>query len=119
MYENLITFIGPIVMSPVRYIREGVIKSIRSIKNRFRISLINWLEKSHDTYEQRIYNNMPKLYKHIRKGDVILVEGRSQMSRIVKLFSQSHWSHSAFYIKTHHAPLLSDPSPGFRSLTQF
>lgn len=41
---------------------------------------------------------MDRLTKYIQKGDVVLVEGRSEMSRIIKLFSQSHWSHSALYI---------------------
>jgi hypothetical protein len=43
-------------------------------------------------------NNMDGLYRVIRKGDVILVEGDSQISRMIKLFTQSTWSHSALYV---------------------
>jgi hypothetical protein len=43
-------------------------------------------------------NNMDSLYRVIRKGDVILVEGDSQISRMIKLFTQSTWSHSALYV---------------------
>ncbi|HEA69732.1 MAG TPA: hypothetical protein ENI07_23415 [Desulfobacterales bacterium] len=50
-------------------------------------SLMIRLETPRARYVQRIYNNMDKLYQVIRKGDLVLVEGRSEMSRIIKLFS--------------------------------
>lgn len=56
------------------------------------------LEKQKQHYEQRAYNNLSKLYSVIRPGDVVLVEGRSEMSRLIKLFSNSHWSHVAMYV---------------------
>lgn len=49
-------------------------------------------------YHLRIHNNPRNLYKHIRKGDVVLVEGRTELSRAIKLFSNSHWSHIALYV---------------------
>ena len=61
-------------------------------------SLMRRLESPAKGYQQRIYNNFENLYKHIRKGDVVLIEGRSEMSRIIKLFSNSHWSHNAMYV---------------------
>ncbi|MBF0296395.1 MAG: hypothetical protein HQL96_14495 [Magnetococcales bacterium] len=36
----------------------------------------------------------------IRPGDVLLVEGRSRISRVIKAITQSVWSHSALYIGT-------------------
>lgn len=59
---------------------------------------MNKLEKPNIRYEIRIQNNFDKLYKIIRPGDVVLVEGRSEMSRIIKLFSGSIWSHAALYV---------------------
>jgi hypothetical protein len=59
---------------------------------------LQWLESRPDHYQQRIYNNPDNLYRHIRKGDVVLVEGSSRLSRIIKLFSNSHWSHIAMYV---------------------
>lgn len=56
------------------------------------------LETPTPAYHQRIYNNLGNLKKHIRKGDVVLVEGRSRLSQIIKLFSQSHWSHIGMYV---------------------
>jgi hypothetical protein len=41
---------------------------------------------------------MDKLFKSVRKGDVVLIEGSSEISRIIKLFTNSYWSHSAFYV---------------------
>ncbi len=59
---------------------------------------LNRLERPRKCYVQRIYNDKDKLHRAIRPGDVVLVEGRSEMSRLIKLFSASHWSHVAFYI---------------------
>jgi len=63
-----------------------------------RQSILNKLEKPSHVYEQRIQNNFDKLYEIIRPGDVVLVEGRSEMSRIIKLFTRSPWSHAALYV---------------------
>ena len=40
-------------------------------------SLLKRLETPSDSYEKRIINNMANLYRVIRKGDVVLVEGRN------------------------------------------
>ena len=71
---------------------------MKSITAYLRQFILNRLEKPSKVYEQRIQNNLEKLYRVIRPGDVILVEGRSEMSRIIKLFSGSHWSHAALYV---------------------
>ncbi len=59
---------------------------------------IRRLELPRKVYEQRIYNNIDKLLKTVRKGDVVLVEGSSEISRIIKFFTNSYCSHSTFYI---------------------
>ena len=46
-------------------------------------------------------NNLEKLKKHIRPGDVLLVEGKSRISQIIKYLTQSSWSHSAIYVGDH------------------
>jgi hypothetical protein len=60
--------------------------------------ILKKLEKPSKIYEQRIQNNFDKLYKIVKPGDVVLVEGRSEMSRIIKLLSGSSWSHAALYV---------------------
>lgn len=39
-----------------------------------------------------------RLCYEVRPGDVILVEGRSRVSEVIKLITQSPWTHSALYI---------------------
>jgi len=56
------------------------------------------LNKKSTDYFYRIPNNMKKLKKTIQKGDVVLVEGNQRLSELIKLFTQSHWSHNAFYV---------------------
>ncbi|RMD93035.1 MAG: hypothetical protein D6814_16145, partial [Calditrichaeota bacterium] len=68
------------------------------LQHRLNRAIFRRLESASRNYEQRIYNNLDNLLRHIRKGDVVLVEGRSEISRIIKLFSQSHWSHIAMYV---------------------
>ena len=71
---------------------------MKSIFAHIRQIVLNKLEQPRKSYEHRVYNNMHKLYAVIKPGDVLLVEGRSEMSRIVKLLTNSHWSHSASYV---------------------
>ena len=70
----------------------------RKALNMLRTRVLARLETTSRSYEMRIYNNLNNLYKYIRKGDVILIEGQSKMSRIIKLFTKSHWSHVAIYV---------------------
>jgi len=67
------------------------------------------LAKPVSSYRIRIPNNMANLYKYIRKGDVVLVEGDSKLSKVIKLFSQSHWSHIGMYVGDE---LLKEGFPG-------
>ena len=71
---------------------------MKSLTGSIRNFILNKLEKPRRTYEHRVYNNMDKLYSAIKPGDVLLVEGQSEMSRIIKLLTNSHWSHAAIYI---------------------
>jgi hypothetical protein len=61
-------------------------------------ALLRRLDTPRKAYEKRIVNNLDNLYRVIRKGDVVLVGGRSELSRIIQLLTQSSWSHSAFYV---------------------
>jgi hypothetical protein len=44
------------------------------------------------------YNDLESLKRHIRKGDVLLVEGDQRVSEVIKYLTQSIWSHAALYI---------------------
>lgn len=39
-----------------------------------------------------------KISTHIKVGDVLLVDGRSRVSQVIKLMTQSRWSHASIYI---------------------
>jgi hypothetical protein len=39
-----------------------------------------------------------RLCYELRPGDIVLVEGRSRVSEVIKLITQSSWTHSALYI---------------------
>src|SRR5574337_69400 len=49
-------------------------------------------------YDIKVPNNMERLYKHIRKGDVVLIEGMLRISQLIKYTTQSPWSHCALYV---------------------
>ena len=72
-----------------------MLRKIKSVLNRI---IVNRLNKKVTDYFYRIPNNMKNLKRYIRKGDVVLVEGNQRLSELIKVFTQSHWSHSAFYV---------------------
>ena len=49
-------------------------------------------------YQRRATNDIASLRRHIRKGDVVLVEGDQRVSEVIKYLTQSSWSHAAIYI---------------------
>ncbi len=53
-------------------------------------------------------SNFDRLRYEIRPGDVLLIEGRSHVSSIIKTVTQSCWTHSAFYVGRLHD--IEDPS---------
>ena len=56
------------------------------------------LSKPIARYSLTIPNDIAQLRKHIRKGDVLLVEGNERVSEVIKYLSQSSWSHAALYV---------------------
>ena len=80
----------------------GLVGTMNTLREKFKAFLTarveNALSRGVETYETIVLNDMEKLYQTIRKGDVVLVEGRQRISQIIKLFTQSQWSHTALYI---------------------
>ncbi len=77
--------------SKPREIRSGLLRSLGR-------QLLRRMESESRSYEKRIVNNMANLKKIIRIGDVMLVEGRSEVSRIIQVLTNSSWSHIAMYV---------------------
>ena len=59
---------------------------------------IGLLTKPVSSYSLQIPNDIAALKRHIRKGDVVLVEGNERISECIKYLTQSSWSHSALYV---------------------
>ena len=60
--------------------------------------LTRFLNQPIGHYEQHHPNDLPLLRRHIRKGDVLLVEGHQRVSAIIKYLTHSSWSHAALYV---------------------
>jgi hypothetical protein len=73
-------------------------KRIKQMTQHIRGMVFRRLDAPRRNYEKTMINNMDNLYRVIRKGDIILVEGNSEISRMIKLLTQSSWSHSALYV---------------------
>ena len=61
-------------------------------------AVVRFLTREGKNYQRRIPNNLENLKKHVRPGDVLLVEGKSRLSQIIKYLTQSSWSHSGIYV---------------------
>ncbi len=60
--------------------------------------LVDILTQPVSYYERRGWNDVHALRRHLRKGDVLLVEGDSRISVVIKYLTQSSWSHSALFV---------------------
>ncbi len=77
---------------------------------------VNWL-----TYEspnhQTPLTSFERLRFELRPGDVVLIEGRSNVAEIIKTITQCMWTHSVFYIGRLHDvddPVLRDRIQQYR-----
>lgn len=57
-----------------------------------------FLETPIGHYEQHHPNDLDALKRHVRKGDVLLVDGNLRVSVVIKYLTQSPWSHAALYV---------------------
>jgi Permuted papain-like amidase enzyme, YaeF/YiiX, C92 family len=94
---------GPSVISRLRRV---IIKAFLSI-----------LTKPIKRYTLTTPNDMAALVRHVRKGDVVLVEGNQRISECIKYLTQSSWSHAALYVGDE--PLKRDPELKRRLVEEF
>lgn len=59
--------------------------------------VVDWLSKERDSHQMPM-SDYDRLRYEIRPCDVILVEGRSRVSEIIKTITLSNWTHTALYI---------------------
>ena len=59
--------------------------------------MVSWLTQEGEPHEIPLCD-FPRLSEELRPGDVILVEGRTRVGGVIKVITQSAWTHSALYI---------------------
>jgi hypothetical protein len=60
--------------------------------------IARFLSQPVKSYDLRVRTDFDQLRRHIRKGDVLLVEGDQRVSTAIKYLTQSSWSHAALYV---------------------
>lgn len=69
--------------------------------------VVQWLEHEHDSGDPMLCD-FDLLSYEIRPCDVLLVEGRSRVSEVIKTITQTNWTHSALYLGRLHD--IEDPA---------
>lgn len=65
--------------------------------NWFRAKVVNWLRHKRPLPVTPL-SDYERIRHELKVCDVILIEGRSRVSDVIKLITQSSWSHAAIYI---------------------
>ena len=60
--------------------------------------IARYLERPVQGYESFTFSDPMALRKSLEPADVLLVEGNSHISRVIKYLTQSTWSHAALYV---------------------
>src|SRR5947209_302077 len=68
------------------------------VLDRFGQMMARYLEKPVSGYEPFTPSDPGALAGSLRPGDVLLVEGTSHISGVIKYLTQSTWSHAALYV---------------------
>jgi hypothetical protein len=59
--------------------------------------MVSWLTREGEPHEIPLCD-FPRLSDELKPGDVLLIEGRTRIGGIIKLITQSAWTHSVLYI---------------------
>ncbi len=69
-----------------------------SIKTWLMDKLSGWLNTETESNENSPLTDFERMCEELRVGDVILVEGRTRVSQVIKSITNSPWTHSVLYI---------------------
>jgi hypothetical protein len=61
-------------------------------------AMVNYLTGQLSNYQRRVPNDLGRLARTLRPGDVLLVEGDARISQMIMYLTQSSWSHAAMYV---------------------
>ena len=65
--------------------------------NWVRNAIVNWLEHEKPLPDTPLCD-FERISREVEACDVVLIEGRSRVSEVIKMITQSSWSHAALYI---------------------
>jgi hypothetical protein len=71
--------------------------AVRRLSNLGR-EFVRYLEKQREVADHSALSDLTVIRRSLRPGDVLLVEGNSHVSGIIKYLTQSNWSHGALYV---------------------
>lgn len=72
-----------------------------SLADKFKKFLVNWLMREPPP-KQFPLCDFDRIQYELRPCDIILIEGRSRVSEVIRVITQSPWSHAAVYIGRAH-----------------
>lgn len=72
--------------------------SINLLFDLLKDKIINWLITDNDDFQTSTRSDFLRLEEKVRIGDVLLIQGRSRISRVISLLTRSIWTHSVLYI---------------------
>src|SRR5712691_10580410 len=82
--------------------RRGRVKfgtpAVTQVLNSIGRGIARYLEKPVRGYEPFTPSDPAALRQSLEPGDVLLVEGNSRISGVIKYLTQSTWSHAALYV---------------------
>jgi hypothetical protein len=61
-------------------------------------AMVTYLTGTVANYQRRVPNDLEQLKAILKPGDVLLVEGNTRISQIIKYLTQSSWSHATMYL---------------------
>lgn len=73
-------------------------KFIKQLQQKISLTISAWLMRDIEPLPAISLTNFDHVCYYIKPCDVLLVDGRSRVSYVIKMITQSKWSHSAIYI---------------------
>ena len=71
---------------------------LRALKQWLGNKIIHYLETPTYRYAPFVAPHLDVLHRALEPGDVLLVEGNTRLSAVIKFLTQSTWSHAALYL---------------------
>lgn len=71
---------------------------MRILSDKLRAKMIDWLLQDIDEPRLLPLSDFERIQYEVRPCDVLLIEGRTRVSSVIRMITQSTWSHAALYI---------------------